>query len=455
MNRSKLAWSRRHFLASVGLGAAALPLLEAADSGACLSAPPKRVVFVVMPDGIDGGGSAQRASGSDSTLVLPPWMTLPAVPGGASLGTLKDQIVYIDGLNQSEGEKVASHEARPAVFNSSVLSLNDGLTNHHVVAGGPTIDYVIGERLAAQGVVTSRRVLNLQARGSNSYRASWRAAGDPVQPERDMFKVVSELFGGAAGTPPMPNASIARRATTRQLVVTHKLKELDTFKRRLGKPDQLLIDSWIQSLSELQRELQTPSSPTGGCGRPELGAAFDMTVNENYPKTLKAMMDVTVAAFASDVTRVAMLEWDDSWGDNTFLNWLGAEFAKTAKEDTENGNNHHHISHENGPRKLTVDGWYHSQFAYLMGQLASVQEGNGTLLDNTLVVCTSDGRNGASHDVHNTPWILGGGKNLGIRGGRYLPIKDEPKQHLLAALANAVGADIADFGGRAPMAGLG
>jgi Protein of unknown function (DUF1552) len=446
-----LKYSRRNFLTSLGLGAAALPLLEAKDVfGACLATPPKRVVFLVYADGCDGGSKAAYATGSDTSLTLPDWMDLPPEGGTKSLNDWKNELVILDGLHVSQ-EDVASHEARPVVFNETTLATNDGHMNHVVIAGGASIDQVMAKQLQSQGVQTPRPVLNLGVRNPNGYHASWRAARDPVQPERDPFKLAGQLFAGTGM--PKEDPALAVRMKTRQLILGHKLRELDGYKKILGKPDQITIDSWMTSLQELQKELGMPSGGVG-CTVPALGASFDVSTTENLPKSIKVQMDLTAFALAADVSRVVMLEIDDSWGDSTFLSWLGTDFTKTGQEDTEHGNNHHHISHENGPRKKEVDRWYHSQLAYFIERLSSIQEGNGSLLDNTLVVWTSDGRNGASHSTSNVPWILAGGKNLGVRRGRYLKQNNPPKQQLLAAVAQLAGAQIKDFGGYAPTAGL-
>lgn len=452
---SHLKYSRRHFLQAAGLGAAALPLLEASDAlGSCLASPPKRVVFIVYPNGIDGNG-ASYITGGETNFVLPAWMKANPM-GPLTLDALRTEMLFLDGVAVSRNEKepLGSHEARPAVFGAGPLLLNDGHENHRVIAGTATIDQVISGQLAKQGAKTPRPVLNLAVRSvGDAYRASWRGMSDPVQPEQDPFKLANALF---AGTPmgAMQDPSLVRRLQTRQLIMTQQRSQLDRFKRQLGKADQLAADSWLSSLDDLQKELMAPSSGGAGCEAPNLGAAIDTEATENHPKLLKAQFDLTTAALAADVSRVAMIEIDDSWGDSTFFTWLGAEFQKTGTENSEDGNNHHAVSHQNGAKKTKIDSWYHGQFAYFIDRLRSVQEGNGTLLDNTLVVITSDARNGAAHSIDNVPYLLAGGKNLGLKRGRYLKVDNVPKQQVLCAAAQAVGADLANFGGATALPGL-
>jgi hypothetical protein len=222
----------------------------------------------------------------------------------------------------------------------------------------------------------------------------------------------------------------------------------------VGREDQITIESWLASLGELERELMSPPPILAArCERPSLGDPFDVKATETHARTLKAQMDVAVAALAADVTRLAMIEVDNSWGDATFFTWLGADFPKD-KTGTAGGNNHHHLAHANGEKKQRIDGWYHSQWAYLVDRLGRVKEGNGTLLDNTIVVIANDARNGGSHSIRNVPWILAGGKNLGFRRGRYLKADNVAKQKVLMAVADGLGAELPDFGGHTALGGL-
>jgi hypothetical protein len=273
--------------------------------------------------------------------------------------------------------------------------------------------------------------------------------------------LLGTLFAGATPGAGMtgPDPAVLRRLESRKLVLEHKLEDIKAYKRVLGKADQLVIDTWLASLAEIQSELTRPAAVgmTGGCEAPNLGAKYDVNANENHPKLLKAEMDLAVAALASDTARIAMLEIDDQFGSNVYYTWLGADFGKTNMEDLDDaktGNNGHSLAHQNQDKKRRVDGWMHGQFAYLIDRLMKIKEGDGTLLDNTLVVITNDGRCGGFHTTHRVPWLLAGGKNMGFKRGRYLPGNNQPKGRLLTTLAQAMGANLGDFGGHAALVGL-
>ncbi len=446
-------YSRRRFLSSVGLGAAALPLLEAPDAfGNCLATPPKRVLFLVYPNGSDGTG--KYITGGEKDFVLPTWMKESVTPGGATLESLRSELLFLDGLRNNTGE-AASHENRPCVFTGVKLSLNDGHSNHRVIPGGPSIDQVMVKQAEIQGIKTARPSLNLGVR-SNGYRAAFRSEKDPISPEQDPFKLVGSLFGDvSAGGSPVSDVAAQKRWASRKLVMEQKLREVQAFKKTLGTADQFIVDSWTQSIADIQRELMTPPPVlTAGCGKPDLGTVFDVKSTDNHGKILKTQMDLAVAALAADVTRIGMIEVDDSWGDSTVMTWLGAGFESGGQQDTANGNNHHHLSHENGAKMLRVEAWYHGMWAYLIDRMSKYREGDGSLLDNTVVIIANDGKNGASHSTNNVPWLVAGGKNLGLDRGRYLKLGNPPKNGLLVAAAQRMGLDIKDFGGIGAMTGL-
>jgi hypothetical protein len=125
---------------------------------------------------------------------------------------------------------------------------------------------------------------------------------------------------------------------------------------------------------------------------------------------------------------------------------------------------HHDASHMGGAVYVQSRQWFMKQVVYLVNKLKSYQEMDGTLLDNTVVVLTSELGDGGLHDHISVPFVLIGGKNFGLQTGRSLDFtgqvngENQPHTKLLVSVANAMGAQIDSFGytghGTGGLAGL-
>jgi hypothetical protein len=162
--------------------------------------------------------------------------------------------------------------------------------------------------------------------------------------------------------------------------------------------------------------------------------------NDNIPRISKLQIDLMVNSFAGDFARVATLQYTNSVGQAR-MRWL----------DIQEG--HHELSHEpdsnaKAMEKLTrINKWYCEQLAYLAKRLAETPEpgGDGSLLDNTLIVWTNELGKGSSHTLDNIPFVLVGG-GLDFKMGRALKLPKVPHNRLLLALAHGFGHRIDKFG---------
>ncbi|MCA9581817.1 MAG: DUF1552 domain-containing protein, partial [Myxococcales bacterium] len=165
----------------------------------------------------------------------------------------------------------------------------------------------------------------------------------------------------------------------------------------------------------------------------------DLKADANAPAIGKMQMDILVMALACDMTRVGSIQWDNSVGGMTFPH-LGIT------------DGHHHFSHfpdtdADAVEKLVrINTWYAEQFAYLLGKMRDVKEGDGTLLDNTCVIWVNELARGNYHDRLNMPFLLAGSAGNHFRTGRFLKRDDSPHNDLYVSLANAYGIETNTFG---------
>lgn len=149
-------------------------------------------------------------------------------------------------------------------------------------------------------------------------------------------------------------------------------------------------------------------------------------------------------ALACDLTRVANFQWSGAHSGTVF-SWLNIGIQ----------GGHHSISHLFGDgggaspieKYRAISKWYAEQFASFVARLKSIPEGGGTLLDNTLVVWGNELTDGTFHRTNRMPFILAGGRNMGLVPGRYLTFDSAPHNNLLVSLCQAMGVkDQATFG---------
>ena len=159
-----------------------------------------------------------------------------------------------------------------------------------------------------------------------------------------------------------------------------------------------------------------------------LGNAVDVKAESNYPKIGKLQMDLMVAALQCGLTRVASLQWGNS-NDQCAYSWLG---VNTLGHDLAHNNSNCDGNHD---KKKKVFRWYSEQFAYLLGKLTAVHEGDGTMLDNTVVLWASEFSDSNGHASNKLLWFLAGNAGGALKQGRVIDCTGRGTNDLLTALS--------------------
>jgi len=447
-------FSRRSLLAGLGASVALLPWLETDRVHAgCLSAPPRRAIFLSWPNAV-----IQWAAGSETGFTLPETLS--------SLEGVRDDLLLVRGVRYQNLIDTPNPQRADNVGHGTPCGLLSGtryatLVPFRMEAGGPTVDQHIAQELSKQGK-HSGRTLHLGVR-HEGYQFVWRQRSQPVPPDNDPYHAFDSLFAGVTtGTAPDP--AVARLRLTRRSILDRVHKDLDRFCRNLGGDDRSRCDAHLTSIRELEQQLAAGSGAVEGCTVPALGNRINPNNNDDTPTIFKLQMDIMVAAMAADVVRTGVITFGNEGNNHVIPSWLG--FAKTGVDTgTGDSNSHHSIAHaagdnpttDNGKRKVAVDRWLYSQMAYLVERLRDEREGSGTMLQNTVVVSNNNMDNGGGHGIHNVPWLLAGQCGGYFRTGRNLGVSDVQHTDILNAVCDAMGVDIdgytdAEYRGR--LAGL-
>jgi len=436
MNR--LSFSRRAFL--TGLGAAALapylPLLNASGQEALY---PKRLLLFFTPHGTIKQMWKPTGTERDFTLSR---LLMP-------LERHKSKICVLSGLNMQDVGVGAPHTKGPPLIWTGSRLLDDGTFTREDGSGGPTygwnssasVDQVIAQAI---GESTAYRSLEFGVRCGSSFpsnRISYTAARQPLQPATDPWQQFDRLFGMRSETVNEERLQAMKIARA----------ELNTIAPRIASADRLKIDAHLDALDNLQRRLEAHAVL---CTGPTLPPAGDPGSLDQTPVVLDAQIELIAASLACDLTRVASLQYTLGENDNQGYPWLGI------------ADGHHNLTHSadsdtaSWEKVAQIREWYAEKFALLLDKLDAIPEGEGTLLDNCLVVWASELGIGNTHSFKSTPFVVAGGAAGAIETGRYLEY-DELTDHnrLLVSMCRAMGLDdVETFGdtdqGSGPLAGL-
>src|SRR5688572_21047295 len=359
-------------------------------------------------------------------------------PSLAALEPHKSDIVVLHGLDAATSYMQSGNEhdlAMAHMLTAMRMRGNQVGRAGHIVdgtAGGPSIDQAIA---AAIGGETKLRSLELGVASTITdleplvIRMSYGGPGDPRTPMDDPQQVFARLFGDGETS----EDEIQRLHRQRRSVLDAVLAEFDAVNATLGYDDRQKLELHATAIRDIENQLDL--GDTSGCqvpGSPPSVTAevFDCVRDgrpgkclASYPEIGKAQMDLMVLAFACDLSRVVSLQW--STAESTIVH---SQLNITGE--------HHLMSHDintNSGALTSINTWYAEQFAYLLGELEKIPEGDGTLLDNLLMFWPNELSQGEVHSRRGLPYLLAGHAGGQLATGRFLQYQGTPHNQLYAS----------------------
>jgi hypothetical protein len=435
---TKMALPRRTFLRGLGV-TVALPLLDAmvpalSALGQTAARPVRRLGFVYTPNGATM--SAWTPAGDDTSLDTLSSTLSPLAP-------FRDQVIVPTGLSQkmaeSMGDGNGEHSRGQTVWLSGVHPKRTEGTD---VQAGVTVD-----QIAAKAISADARLLSLEMALEQNYLVgncdngyscvywntiSWRTPTTPLPMEVNPRVVFERMFGDG-GT---PEQRLTQVREDRSILDSVK-DSIASLQRRLGAGDRAKVAEYLDAMREIERRIQVAEKQSGESlvelpDRP-------IGVPESYDAHATLMFDLAALAFQADVTRV-------------FTLLLGREQTNRPYPFIGVPEAHHAISHhQNDPVKLEkcakVNQYHIQLLANFAGKLRSMQDGDGTLLDHSMILQGSGISNSDQHSHIDLPLVLVGGGAGNLRGGRHLKFaKDTPMNNLLVSLLEKVGVPVETLG---------
>jgi hypothetical protein len=320
-------------------------------------------------------------------------------------------------------------------------------------AGGPSIDQKIASVIGKSSKYASLQLAVRIVYTDTNSRPIWSAPGRVVPAIQSPWDAYTRIFGNGTMQPATTMTGTSMPATTppkfdlRKSALDYGMDEVTRLGARLSAADKERLQSYQDSLRDIERRLTEPMISVADCAPPVLGNKVDAAAEANYPAVGKLQMDLAVAAMQCDVTRVVSLQWGNS-NDQCRYPWLNGIGAIGHDLAHNNGN-----CDPSGSKKTTVFNWYAQQFAYLIGKLKNIKEGAGTMLDNTVVLWVSEFGESNGHSPDNLLWVLAGNANGYFKQGQVLDCGGRSTNDLHCSLQNAFGIADTKFGGAAYCAG--
>ncbi len=434
--KNNVQLDRRTVLKGAGV-ALAVPFLDSVGQGAGAAAakPPVRLGFMYMPHGVIMDQFWPESP--EAFHASPP----PAIE---SLRPILDQCLMMKGIS---GVPISPFNGAPHALELSTwltATLPDADTRGRVNIAIST-DQIMANYVGAQTLLPSLELATMPQTWKENQEGlheayyshcSYRSPTQPVPAETDPRNVLNRLFGRQDTVGPVTRANpLDRQMLDRVLGGARELR------RTLGRTDQMKLDEYLDSVRAVERRIAAIEQRQQQAAQANAGVrsdsrtsspAIEIRIPEGDKRSeyMQVMCDLTVLAFQTDTTRVST--YIGSTPNGVSYPELG--FTNQHHSQTHHENREEMVSKVAAITKFNID-----QFAYMVNRMAGLQEGEGTLLDNCIMMWGSGLEDGNRHTRANLPFILAGRGGGSLNTGRFLPDVSGNQGDLLTTLLACAG----------------
>lgn len=428
--------SRRTILNGLGVSLS-LPWLEAmgpatawAENADPKTVAPNRMAFLYVPNGKHMPDWTPQQTGRDFELS----------PTLKPLEPVKEKLLVLSGLTADKarayGDGGGGHARAMAAF---LTGVHPNKTDGTDIRNGISVDQAAAARMGNRtrlpslevGTENGAMAGNCDSGYSCVYTStmSWRSATQPLPKQVNPKIVFERLFGSG-------DKAQTKRNARRKSILDYVREDSKGLAGGLSKNDQRKLEEYFSSIRDIEQRMERAENlppvkvpdypvPTG--------------IPANYEEHIHLMCDLLVLAFQADVTRIA-----------TFV--LANEASNKPYPFINVPEGHHDLSHHGGDAakhaKLKKINLFHTQqFAYLLSRLNEIQEGEGTLLDHSMIVYGSGIHDGNAHDHADLPIVLAGGGSGTLKPGRHIRYeKETPLNNLWMSMLNRMDVTVEKLG---------
>jgi Protein of unknown function (DUF1552). len=436
---TKKALARRTFLKGLG-SALALPLLDSmvpALTGAATAGmqPAIRLAFVYVPNGIIQKGwlpakTGQRYEMASSMKPLEPF---------------RDKMLVLSNLVQNGGRALKDGAGDHARAGASWLTgVHPKKTEGFDIRAGISADQVAAQELGKKTQFGSLEIgleePNLAGGCDSGYSCaytntiSWRTPTTPNPMEVNPRAVFERLFGDGETT---DAAARVKRLREDRSILDFIRGDVARLESGLGSRDKNKLAEYLDGIRDIERRIQKAEQQSANIKIPLMERPS--SIPDEFEEHAKLMSDLMVIAFQTDMTRVV-----------SFM--MAREGSNRSYRSIGISDGHHSVTHhQNDPEKIAktmkIDELHVRSFAYLLDKLNSTPDGDGTLLDHSMILYGSSISDGNAHTHHDLPLVLAGGGSCKIKGGEHIRYKPEtPMNNLLLSMLDKAGVPAENLG---------
>ena len=436
--------SRRTLLRGLGVSLA-LPWLETFQPGVAAAkellaggksadGAPRRMGFIFVPNGVNLAHWTPRKEGYG--------YELPATL--EPLAAVRDDLLVLSGLThdkgRANGDGPGDHARSASVFLTGAQPRKTSGSN---IRSGISVDQAAAQIIGKQtrfaslelGCEPGRGAGNCDSGYSCAYSSSisWAGGSSPLGKETNPREVFERMFSTDRGA---SEGSRDRRIAMKKSVLDFISDDARSLQAKLGGSDNKKLDEYLTGVREIEQRLERAEREPSA-ERPEYHGPDG--VPRDYREHIRLLCDMMVLAFQTDSTRIATFMFADAGSNRNYR-----------QIDVPDG--HHQLSHHGGdPKKLDklqrINRFHVEGLAYLLEKLKSIREGEGTLLDNSMICYGSGLSDGNRHNNENLPILLAGRGGGTIDSGRHLRVPEEtPMCNLFMSMLDRMDAPQPFFG---------
>jgi hypothetical protein len=391
------------------------------------------MAFLFTPNGVIPSAWEPKEVGANFT--LPP--TLEPLAG------VKNEVLVLSGLSQQRanalGDGAGDHARSAAAFLTGAHPYKTSGANIRV---GVSVDQIAAAKIGRStplpslelGIDHGATAGNCDSGYSCAYSSciSWKTPTTPMAKEINPKLVFERMFGSGNVGP----QERERRNFLRKSILDLVRDDSDRLNKKLGLADRRKMDEYTSGVRDLEMRIELAGQ---SAARRPADVAVPVGVPEDFARHVELMFDLLALAFQTDMTRIATFMFGNE-GSNRGYSMVGAK------------DGHHALSHHRNNQELIaqlkrIDRYLVGHYAAFLAKLRSIREGEGTLLDNCMVLYGSGIKDGNAHTHHDLPILLAGRAGGSILPGRHLKLpKETPLNNLFLSLLERVGAGVPQVG---------